>query len=208
MATARVGAATLCLHELSGMGPSRTGGKTWDAAFVLAEWLEQHVHRVRRRRVLELGSGTGLVGLSAAALGADVTLTDVHPEVLQLHAKNIETNQASVAAAGGSVRSLRLEWGEAADATDALRYGPFDVLLGSDILYFPRVYPLLVQTLCDLGCGDTRGATAVLAFPMRPGEEQFAAAASAANLAVREVACRKGSAGRMVGIIEVGGDGS
>ena len=59
-----------------------------------------------------------------------------------------------------------------------------------------------MQTLCDLGCGSGR-TKALLAYPMRPGEEHFAAAAAVASLDVREVGRRKGSAGRDVSIIEV-----
>ena len=40
-------------------------------------------------RVLELGSGTGVVGLTAAAMGAQVTLTD-KPGLLEHLQKNIE----------------------------------------------------------------------------------------------------------------------
>lgn len=49
------------------------GCVVWDAALVLAGYLD-HIHQTGRQslkslKVLELGSGTGCVGLVAAALG-------------------------------------------------------------------------------------------------------------------------------------------
>ena len=41
----------------------------WDAALVLAHFLLKHNHYVLNKTVLELGAGTGAVGLAAAALG-------------------------------------------------------------------------------------------------------------------------------------------
>lgn len=51
---------------------------------------------LRGRRVLELGSGTGLLGLAVAAgLGARVLLTDLPPVVTDVLAPNIARNAAS-----------------------------------------------------------------------------------------------------------------
>ena len=47
-----------------------TGGKLWLSAAVLCRWLSSHPDVVRGADVLELGCGTGAVGLYAAALGA------------------------------------------------------------------------------------------------------------------------------------------
>ena len=41
----------------------------WDAALVLAHFLLKHRHFLLNKTVLELGAGTGAVGLAAAALG-------------------------------------------------------------------------------------------------------------------------------------------
>ena len=50
------------------------GGVVWDAALVLARYLEAREEagkpsRLKGSRVVELGSGTGAVGIVAAALG-------------------------------------------------------------------------------------------------------------------------------------------
>lgn len=62
--------------DLKGGDPSHLGLTVWDAGIVLSKYLEYQrsigkLH-LRGKRCLEIGSGTGIVGLVAAALGAQV----------------------------------------------------------------------------------------------------------------------------------------
>lgn len=92
------------------------GFKTWGTAFTMAKRLE-HIgsHFLAPAlhpdaRVLELGAGTGLVGVAAAAVwAADVLLTDL-AEIQDNLNFNIEQNREVVAARGGSVTSRVLNW--------------------------------------------------------------------------------------------------
>lgn len=50
----------------------------WDSCLVLTRYLSDHQDLLRNKRVVELGSGIGLVGIYCAKLGAaSVTLTDM-----------------------------------------------------------------------------------------------------------------------------------
>ncbi len=52
----------------------------WDAAVVIAKYMEKNHHAMQGKRVLELGAGTGLAGLAAAALGALVFFDSLSPQ--------------------------------------------------------------------------------------------------------------------------------
>eukprot|EP01045_Picozoa_sp_COSAG04_P011457 COSAG04_NODE_738_length_10699_cov_72.861604_11_plen_298_part_00 len=137
-----------------------TGAAIWGSALLLSRVLEAREAQspeLRGASVLELGSGTGLVGLACAALGArDVTLTDraalhshcshgadgelhVAPPVrdrftLDLLAANVAANAAVLPDCTLAVREL--EWGDnehLAAARAAAPPGGHDVIVGSDL---------------------------------------------------------------------------
>ena len=102
--------------------------------------------------MLELGSGTGVVGIAAACLGAAVLATDV-PEVLSLLRGNMARNAGLVAAAGGSVAAAALNWEvpEAAAEVEATLSGrQADWVLGADLVYSLAPVAPLVRTLAAL----------------------------------------------------------
>ncbi|XP_063146637.1 protein N-lysine methyltransferase METTL21D isoform X2 [Candoia aspera] len=155
----RDGSGILRLAQRSAGG---TGSVVWDAALVLARFLEKSVALagrgperrggapvglLRHKAVLELGAGTGLVGLVAASLGANVTVTDLE-EVQDLLKMNIENNQHLVS---GSIQAKILKWGE--DVTDFLPVPDF--ILMADCIYYEESLEPLLKTLKDLAGLDT-----------------------------------------------------
>ena len=98
-----------------------TGFQVWEGARAVVKLLEEEdsalAADLRGRRVLELGSGTGLAGLSASVIGGDVLLTDL-PTVTDYSLRpNIAKNAAAAAAAdsagaGAATRQARSCWPE------------------------------------------------------------------------------------------------
>ena len=78
--------------EMKGFG---TGTFVWPAAHVLAKYLEKQYGRDRLagKRVCDIGSGTGLVGLIAGILGSTVVLTDLEI-LLPLMNENINAGRS------------------------------------------------------------------------------------------------------------------
>jgi hypothetical protein len=113
------------------------------------------------KRILELGSGTGLVGLCAALLGSHVCMTDV-PHVLE-HAKtNLEHNKEAIASARGSISTAPLEWGSLQSseqgrewlAANTRGWTSIDMLLGADLVYSEQQVGLTSVSRATSMCSD------------------------------------------------------
>ncbi|KAG9353444.1 hypothetical protein JZ751_018040 [Albula glossodonta] len=131
----------------------------WDAALWLCRYFERPSFDLKGKRVIELGAGTGIVGILAARLGAEVTLTDLPHAVPQLQ-KNVSANKPPNGWPSVTPTVLPLTWG--------LDQGQFpsdwDLVVGADIVYLTETYPLLMDTLTHL-CQE--GATVYLSSKMR-----------------------------------------
>ena len=103
----------------------------WPAAIALAHEVAARAASLGSARVLELGAGTGLPGLVAAAAGAHVVQTDRHELARSVGTRNRERN-------GGRTAEYRL-----ADWTAWSDDARYDLILGSDILYAAAMHPHL-----------------------------------------------------------------
>ncbi|XP_014859706.1 PREDICTED: protein-lysine methyltransferase METTL21B-like [Poecilia mexicana] len=131
----------------------------WEAALHLCRYFEDQSVELRGRRVIELGAGTGVVGILAARLGAEMTITDLPLALPQLRA-NVSANVPPAGWPSAPPAVLPLCWGE-----DHLAFpSDWDLVLCADIVYLPETYPLLVETLAHL-CKN--GAVVYLSSKMR-----------------------------------------
>eukprot|EP00933_Yihiella_yeosuensis_P037599 TRINITY_DN31594_c0_g1_i2.p1 TRINITY_DN31594_c0_g1~~TRINITY_DN31594_c0_g1_i2.p1 ORF type:complete len:197 (-),score=32.98 TRINITY_DN31594_c0_g1_i2:514-1068(-) len=108
------------------------GNILWDAGLALSKffaWQEQEkAGRFASKRILELGAGTGVVGLTLGKLGACVTMTDCEPEVMSLLRKNAAANGIS-----SSSSFAEVDW---SDTRTFMKPSlPFEFVVAADVLY-------------------------------------------------------------------------
>lgn len=111
-------------------------------------YLELGKVELKEKRVIELGAGTGLVGIVAALMGAKVTTTDREP-ALEFLSANVKSNLPPDSQV--SVDVSELTWGEGLERYPA---GGFDIILGADIIYLEDTFVPLLKTL-DYLCSDS-----------------------------------------------------
>lgn len=125
----------------------RTGAVCWDDAVVLAKFIERNREVYVKRgstNVIELGAGTGFVGLVAGCLGAKrVYITDRNV-MMELIRKNISGNGLESVCIG-----FEHEWGTpiAFDGDPNIK---FDLILASGCVYHEEATPALLKTLQTL----------------------------------------------------------
>jgi predicted nicotinamide N-methyase len=174
------GSFELSIHEPALTGDD-LGLKTWAASYLLAKRLHS-LHLVppgqhNKPRVLELGSGTGLVGLAMAGLGADVVLTDL-PSIYANLARNAEANASVLEQNGGTTRTGVLDWNIPRSCTlfpkgviDTSSDGEalsekFPLILAADSLYSPDHPRMLVDSIAAWLSEDA-SARVIVEFPYR-----------------------------------------
>lgn len=91
---------------------------------------EKIVPNLNSSVVLELGTGTGMVGLICDHLGAEeIHVTDYHPRVLENVAYNVQLNQSK--AIVSKLDFIQVAKDEAPEWKDK----KFDIVIASDLLY-------------------------------------------------------------------------
>ncbi|XP_063284865.1 protein N-lysine methyltransferase METTL21A [Pelobates fuscus] len=114
----------------------------WDAAVVLCMFLEAGSINLKGSSVIELGAGTGLVGIVAGLLGAHVTITD-RDVAMDFLKSNVNENLPP--GLQDKVFIKPLTWGRALED-----FPTFDVIVGADIIYLEETFPDLLQTILHL----------------------------------------------------------
>lgn len=158
--TYRIGSTDLQVSEsprlISGMGT--TGLRTWEAALFLSEWMAGQSD-FECKTVVELGCGTGLVGMSLIKNNnCNVIFTDGDAGVVEKMQDVLKANQISA-------EIKKVEW-----SSDRLPH--LDVLVAADVTYDTSVLPSLLETL---GAALAAGTTKILVAATVRNQDTIAA---------------------------------
>jgi predicted nicotinamide N-methyase len=168
-------------------GTYGTGATVWPAAVVMIKYLERHRESLLKgKKVIDLGSGTGVTSIAAAILGArHVICTDGEPRVVQLAHDNIkrasqqlggnddpavsdsELNEPSSSFTTSTIADCPVDVQTYWWATGTIQNGDgCDVILVADCV-LPKLYPIapLVDALDQLLVSPT--AVAIFSYEHR-----------------------------------------
>lgn len=106
--------------------------KIWEPSWILAGYIAKYSPS-QFNKILEIGSGIGVVGIVAASFGHDVTLTEYDENALQFATANAELNNCP------DVKICRLDW----HRPDIK--GRFDTIMGSEVMFHERDFDSLLN---------------------------------------------------------------
>jgi predicted nicotinamide N-methyase len=134
----------------------------WAATWRAALGLDRFLDRIdcSGLRILEVGCGSGQAGTGAAARGGHVLMTDAVPLALQVAKLNAWPWRHQI-------RFQTLKW-----KVQQLDQAPFPLIIGSDLVYDPNLFPWL-EACCRQHLAQ--GGRLLLSEPHRHTGDRFAA---------------------------------
>lgn len=161
------------LHEPA-LTEDNMGFKTWASSFQLAKrmaLLKKSIpHLPDKSEILELGAGTGLVGIAAAVVFSTTVISTDLPEILPNLQQNIASNQSIIDAAGAQMKVAVLDWSNPEDfCVDGIAQpDKFPLIMAADPVYSPQ-HPELLCKAVGHHLARLSDARVVVAIPLREG---------------------------------------
>jgi predicted nicotinamide N-methyase len=126
--------------------------KVWPSAVALTTFLQQNLHLIKRKAVVEIGAGIGLPSFSIAKDVAEIIITDYSIDAVELMKINLE--QCGVK----TIKVICADWNFFPVSINA------DVVLLSDTNYAPSQFESLLKLIQQF---IKKGATIIIATPER-----------------------------------------
>lgn len=141
------------------------GLKTWGSSYILGRRLAANQHKnYLKGSILELGAGTGLVGMVACRLGFPTMLTDLE-EILPNLRANVELNNIV------NAEVEELDWSDPSGFLARRGSTTYDTIILSDPLYSSRHPPWIVNMINQFLSND-KEARVLLQLPIRRNFEK------------------------------------
>lgn len=147
---------TMYLKEPS-LTSDKLGLKTWGSLFILGRRLAQNLAYLKGT-VLELGSGTGLVGMVAGVLGFPTVLTDL-PDIVPNLTDNVELNNINATVDN-------LDWSNPKSYLDKHNLPRYTTIILSDPLYSSK-HPVWIVSMINTFLEESEDARVLLQVPIR-----------------------------------------
>ena len=142
-----------------------TGFTIWDGAWSLIQQVDEKLHTMfKNKKIIELGSGTGLAGICIASAGGHILLTDLQPVVEDVLRGNILMNvtqnddkflkpwgDQSSYVGEGSAYSKPLNWCKSVDSQlNMSDLTNLDFIVASEVVWLKELVEPFCRTLADL----------------------------------------------------------
>lgn len=152
---------------------SEENAVVWDASIVLARYLIQQCQKypdfLKGKNVLEIGSGLGLCGMTAAVLGAKLVLMTDLKDAVPLLEYNVEQNKGKFDKTT-NIQVLEFTWSKE-EAEKLMQDKTYDYVLMSDCIYYEESLEPLIDTLNVLT--DSKKSIILLAQELRESQRQI-----------------------------------
>jgi predicted nicotinamide N-methyase len=133
--------------------PAPFWASAWLGGQALARYLLDHPELVMGRRVLDLAAGSGLVGIAAAMVGAEVvTANDIDPYALAATQLNARANGVEIRLSGANLLDGNGDGGDA------------DLIVAGDVFYNSSIARKVMRFLLH---AQARGAGVLVGDPGR-----------------------------------------
>eukprot|EP01112_Ceratiomyxa_fruticulosa_P014882 TRINITY_DN4318_c0_g1_i1.p1 TRINITY_DN4318_c0_g1~~TRINITY_DN4318_c0_g1_i1.p1 ORF type:complete len:301 (-),score=79.27 TRINITY_DN4318_c0_g1_i1:82-933(-) len=126
-----------------------TGQIIWPASAVLCKYIESNPLLFENANTLEVGSGVGICGLlSSTFCNKTTVLSDNVDIVVENLEKNVVLNKDNGCK---NVYAEKLDWGNLDHIKNIKdKYGAFDLIIGSDVVFWQSAIRPLLQTVTSL----------------------------------------------------------
>jgi predicted nicotinamide N-methyase len=132
-----------------------TGAVVWDGALMLLDVFAPLARSFAGKNVVDLGCGTGIVGIALASIGARVWLTDIGVGV-ELAACNAAANTKVISDHSGRAVSQELDWTSSHSLLTAFPSGSsVDIIIACEVVYNNEAFAPLLQVLLSLSSKAT-----------------------------------------------------